>query len=129
MELQQKIEQDGIGVSESFEKNILMIMGGQSLEATPHMKFCNQLRWVDDTTLRSFALLFSSMESLHLHIENCNVVVLLFSPVNEFSGTIRTTSSQKLASTKKMWKHCVQRPHLSLLFKDYSSQEMLHHFS
>ncbi len=39
LELQQKIEQHGIGVSESFEKDILMIMGGQSLEATPHMKF------------------------------------------------------------------------------------------
>ena len=39
LELQKKIEQHGTGVSESFEKDILMIMGGQSLEATPHMKF------------------------------------------------------------------------------------------
>ena len=29
----------GIGISESFEKDVLSIMGGQSLEATPHMKF------------------------------------------------------------------------------------------
>ena len=38
-ELQRKIEQHGIGVSEALEKDILTIMGGQSLEATPHMKF------------------------------------------------------------------------------------------
>ena len=38
-ELQRKIEQHGIGVSEALEKDILTIMGRQSLEATPHMKF------------------------------------------------------------------------------------------
>ena len=38
-QLQLKIEQQGIGISESLEKDILKIMGGQSLEATPHMKF------------------------------------------------------------------------------------------
>jgi hypothetical protein len=37
--LQKKIEQHGVGVSEALEKEILKIMGGQSLEATPHMKF------------------------------------------------------------------------------------------
>ena len=37
-ELQLKIEQQGIGISEGLEKDILEIMGGQSLEATPHMK-------------------------------------------------------------------------------------------
>ena len=37
--LQGEIKKDGIGISESFEKDILSIMGGQSLEATPHMKF------------------------------------------------------------------------------------------
>ena len=34
-QLQLKIEQQGIGISESLEKDILKIMGGQSLEATP----------------------------------------------------------------------------------------------
>ena len=38
-QLQQRIEQQGIGISEGLEKDILKIMGGQSLEATPHMKF------------------------------------------------------------------------------------------
>jgi hypothetical protein len=37
--LQENIEQHGVGVSEPLEKDILKIMGGQSLEATPHMKF------------------------------------------------------------------------------------------
>ena len=37
-QLQQRIEQQGIGISEGLEK-ILKIMGGQSLEAIPHMKF------------------------------------------------------------------------------------------
>jgi hypothetical protein len=37
--LQQKIEQNGVGVSETLEKDILTILGGQNLEATPHMKF------------------------------------------------------------------------------------------
>ena len=32
------IQKDGIGISESFEKDILSIMGGQSLESSPHMK-------------------------------------------------------------------------------------------
>ena len=39
IELQSKIQQQGIGISEGLEKDILKIMGGQSLEATPHMKF------------------------------------------------------------------------------------------
>jgi hypothetical protein len=38
-ELQRNIEQRGIGISEGLEKDILKIMGGQNLEATPHMKF------------------------------------------------------------------------------------------
>ena len=38
-QLQTKIEQQGIGISEGLEKDILKIMGGQGLEATPHMKF------------------------------------------------------------------------------------------
>ena len=38
-ELQLKIEKQGIGISESIEKDILMIMSGQNLDATPHMKF------------------------------------------------------------------------------------------
>ena len=38
-ELHLKIEQQGISISEGLEKDILKIMGGQSLEATPHMKF------------------------------------------------------------------------------------------
>lgn len=38
-QLQQSIEQHGIGISEGLEKDILKIMGGQSLETTPYMKF------------------------------------------------------------------------------------------
>ena len=38
-ELQLKIEKQGIGISESIEKDILMIMSGQNLDATSHMKF------------------------------------------------------------------------------------------
>lgn len=38
-ELQTKIENDGVGISESLEKDLLKIMGGQNLEATPHMMF------------------------------------------------------------------------------------------
>ena len=38
-ELQLKIEKQGIGISGSIEKDILMIMSGQNLDATPHMKF------------------------------------------------------------------------------------------
>ena len=29
----------GVGISETLQKDILKIMGGQGLEATPHMKF------------------------------------------------------------------------------------------
>ena len=38
-ELQLKIEKQEIGISESIEKDILMIMSGQNLDAMPHMKF------------------------------------------------------------------------------------------
>ncbi len=38
-DLQTKIEKDGVHVNESLETDILKIMGGQNLEATPHMKF------------------------------------------------------------------------------------------
>ena len=38
-ELQCKIKEQGIGISESLEKDILKIIGGQTLDATPHMKF------------------------------------------------------------------------------------------
>ena len=37
--LQSKIDKEGVNVSESLEKDLLKIMGGQNLEATPHMKF------------------------------------------------------------------------------------------
>ena len=38
-ELETKIKDDGVGISGSLENDILKIMGGQNLEATPHMKF------------------------------------------------------------------------------------------
>ena len=38
-ELQCKIEEQGIGISERLEKDILKIMGEQTLDDTPHMKF------------------------------------------------------------------------------------------
>jgi hypothetical protein len=37
--LQRKIEEDGVAISEALEKDLLKIMGGKNLEATPHMKF------------------------------------------------------------------------------------------
>ena len=38
-ELETRINEDGVPISEALEKDILKIMGGQNLEATPHMKF------------------------------------------------------------------------------------------
>ena len=38
-QLEARIKEDGVGISETLEKDILKIMGGQGLEATPHMKF------------------------------------------------------------------------------------------
>ena len=37
--MQAQIENDSIAVSETLEKDVLTIMGGQNLEITPHMKF------------------------------------------------------------------------------------------
>ena len=37
--LQSKINEEGVDVSESLEKDLLKIMGGQNMETTPHMKF------------------------------------------------------------------------------------------
>ena len=37
--LQTTIEENGVGISESFEKDLLKIMAAQNLEASPHMKF------------------------------------------------------------------------------------------
>ena len=37
-ELQQKIDDQGVSVDKSLEEDILQIMNGQNLEATPHMK-------------------------------------------------------------------------------------------
>jgi hypothetical protein len=37
--LEERIKEDGVGVSGALENDILKIMGGQNLEATPHMKF------------------------------------------------------------------------------------------
>ena len=38
-DLQSQIEKHGVSVSESLEKDLLTIMSGQNLEATPHMQF------------------------------------------------------------------------------------------
>ena len=38
-ELETRINEDGVSISETLEKDILKIMGGQNLEAAPHMKF------------------------------------------------------------------------------------------
>ena len=38
-QLEANIKKDGVGISDSLEKDILKIMSGQNLEATPHMKF------------------------------------------------------------------------------------------
>ena len=37
--MEDRIQKDGVGVSEGLENDILKIMGGQNLEGTPHMKF------------------------------------------------------------------------------------------
>ena len=37
--LERKIEKNGLGISESTEKDILKIMAGKNLEGNPHMKF------------------------------------------------------------------------------------------
>jgi hypothetical protein len=37
--LERKINDEGVSVSDSLEKDLLKIMAGQNLEATPHMKF------------------------------------------------------------------------------------------
>ena len=37
--LEDRIQKDGVGVSEGLENDILKIMGGQNLQGTPHMKF------------------------------------------------------------------------------------------
>jgi hypothetical protein len=37
--LQRKIDDEGVSVSDSLGKDLLKIMAGQNLEATPHMKF------------------------------------------------------------------------------------------
>jgi hypothetical protein len=37
--LQDKIERDGVAISDKLETDLLKIMSGQNLEATPHMKF------------------------------------------------------------------------------------------
>ena len=37
-QLEVRIKEDGVGISETLEKDILKIMGGQCLEATLHMK-------------------------------------------------------------------------------------------
>ena len=37
--LEKKIEDDGIHLDEAVDKDILQIMSGQNLDATPHMKF------------------------------------------------------------------------------------------
>ena len=38
-ELEERIRNDGVHVSSGLENDLLKIMGGQNLEATPHMKF------------------------------------------------------------------------------------------
>ncbi|CAB4028143.1 Transposable element P transposase [Paramuricea clavata] len=38
-ELETRMKKDGVSICETLEKDILKIMGGQNLEATPHMKF------------------------------------------------------------------------------------------
>ena len=38
-QLEAHIKKDGVGDSDALEKDILKIMGGQNLGATPHMKF------------------------------------------------------------------------------------------
>ena len=38
-QLEALIKKEGVGISDSFEKDVLRIIGEQNLEATPHMRF------------------------------------------------------------------------------------------
>lgn len=38
-QLEARINEDGVAISQTLEKDILTIMGGKNLDATPHMKF------------------------------------------------------------------------------------------
>ena len=125
-QLQQNIEQHGIGISEGLEKDILKIMGGQNLEAIPRMKFFWQeqiklLRSVKmgrpyHPQIIRFALsLHGKSPSAYRELRDSGALIL---PSERVLGTIRIISTQKLASTKKTLKACVKRPHLLLLSKD-----------
>jgi hypothetical protein len=78
-QLKAHIKKHGVGVSDSVEKDILKIMAGQNLEATPHMKLfwqqqmkfrCNQGKREGDITPKYFVLLWLCMESHQLRITN-----------------------------------------------------------
>ncbi len=76
--LQRKIDDEGVSVGDSLEKDLLKIMAGQNLETTPHMKFFwqEQMELLQakkmgrSITLRSLDLLCPFMESRHQRIES-----------------------------------------------------------
>ena len=100
-ELQLKIEKQGIGISESIEKDIFMIMIGQNLDATPHMKFLwqEQMKFLQAVKMGRryhFQIIsspFPFIENPHQHMEIYKKVAFLFSLVKEFCETVRTVLS------------------------------------
>ncbi len=126
LELQQKIEQHRIGVSESFEKDILMIMGEQSLEATPHMKFFwqEQMKLLQSAKMGRryhpqiicFALsLHGKSTSAYTELQDSGALIL---PSERVLRNYKNYFKPNAGVNKENVKHCMQRPHLSLLFKD-----------
>jgi hypothetical protein len=118
--LQQKIEQNGIGVSETLEKDILTIMGSQNLEATPHMKFFwqEQMKLLQSSKMGRryhpqvilFALsIHSKSPSAYRELRESGALIL---PSERVLRAIKITLNRKLVSVKRMWKACVRKAHL-----------------
>ena len=84
--LQKEIQQHDVGVSETLEKGILTIMGGQNLDATPHMKFFWQ---------EQIKLLQSSKMGRRYHPQ-----VIRFAPIHTQQISIC------LQGTTRQWRPC-----------------------
>ena len=119
-ELQCKVKEQGMGIRKALGKTF-----SKSWEdATLHIKFF----WQEQMNLLQSAKMGRRYHSqfirfaLSLHgkspsaIENCETVVLLFSPAKEYFGAIRTISNRRLVLTMRMFKACQQRSHPSLLY-------------
>lgn len=97
-EMQNKIQQHGVGFSNTLEKDILTIMGCQNLHAPPHMTF--------------FDICLRGTTTIHLHTGNYETVVPFL--VRDFFGTTKIISSQKLGLIRRKSKVYVKKPYLLL---------------